>query len=94
MATKKSDFTKILALILTLLTLSIGAVLYISEAHAEIKDWTLGQEFVKEKVIKDNYVPKHEFIEVRTELKESRSQNEKEHKEIIRKLDKLFKLRR
>lgn len=88
MVTKNGNGTivKYLALIFTGLGLVVSMVVWASSEHANIKDWTLDKDHdtrveLKDGV-KDKYVPKHEFIEVKTILKE--------HQEMHKKLDDLL----
>ena len=65
---------KYLSLIFTVLGLIVGMVVWASTEHADIKDWTLDKDHdTKIELradIKEKYVPKHEFIEVKIILKE------------------------
>ena len=88
MAMKNGNGTiiKYLSLLLTVIGLIVGMVVWASTEHATIKDWTLDKDhdtrIELRADIKDKYVPKHEFIEVKTILKE--------HQEMHKKLDDLL----
>jgi hypothetical protein len=82
-----TDIVKYIGIIITIVGMMIGATLYISNSHADIKSWTLDQDSVKTeqlmKGIEKHYVPKSDFIEVKTDLKHMKSLLER----IERKLD-------
>ena len=69
----KSDWTQFIAIVLTMVGMVVGAAIYTTNADAEIKDWTVEQDFVTKEelkeIIKEQYVPKHEFAVVKSELK-------------------------
>jgi hypothetical protein len=64
---------KYLAIGLTLIGMLVGATWLISNAHAEIKNWTLDQDSVRtEQVLRDterHYVPKEDFVRIETDIK-------------------------
>ena len=68
-----SDIVKYIGIILTTMAMILGATLYISNSHADIKSWTLDQDSDRtEKMMRDvekRYVPMEDFIEVKTDLK-------------------------
>lgn len=87
----KTKFVELLPIFLMLLSLIGGAAVWASGEHKNIRDWTAEQDFVTKtelkEIIKEQYVPRHEFVVVVEKLE----QNKKEHEEIIKYLDKLDK---
>ena len=90
MNTAKVDtWRSFIGIVLTLITLTAGAVLWASNAHMDIKDWTAEQDYVTKQelkdVIKEQYVPRHEFAIVQEKLEE----NERQHQALMEMLDKI-----
>jgi septal ring factor EnvC (AmiA/AmiB activator) len=85
----KSKWTDVVAIVLTVLSMMVGAVVWASSQHIELKEWTAEQDFVTQnelkEVIKEQYVPRHEFAIVGQKLENY----EDNHKQIIKTLDKL-----
>ena len=75
---QKKSIAGWITIALTVLTLLIGATVWASSEHAEIKDWTAEQDFVTKTelrdVMKDQDVPKHEFSKVEQSLEDTRDQ--------------------
>lgn len=69
---KQTDFRQLIASILAIITLTISVVLWATSAHADIKDWTAGQDYVTREELKDTikeqYVPRVEFVIVKSKL--------------------------
>jgi hypothetical protein len=68
-----NQLAKYISIFLTVLGLAVGAIWYMSNAHAEIKNWTLEQDSVRTEQVVENiekhYVPKEDFIELKTDIK-------------------------
>ena len=64
--------TKWVATLLTIIGFAIAAVLWATNAHSELKEWTAEQDFVTKQelkeVMEDRYVPLSEYVELRTRL--------------------------
>lgn len=84
-----SDWKQTIATLLTLVTVSVGVTLWASNAHANIQNWTVDQDFVTKtdlkEIIKEQYVPRYEFEIVKEKL----DANEKQHIQLQKSLDKL-----
>lgn len=69
---KLSDFAKILTVLITVATLTAGTVIWATTQFADQKDWTVEQDRVIktdiEGTTREQYVPKHEFTPVQTQL--------------------------
>lgn len=67
-----TDWKHTVAMIFTIIAMCVGAALWASDAHADLKDWTAEQDFVTKKelieVIKEQYVPRYEFVVVKEKL--------------------------
>lgn len=87
--TSKSDWKQTIAMVLTVIAMAVGASLWASNAHADIKDWTSEQDFVTKKelvdIIKEQYVKKEQFAIVRQKL----ISHEKQHEQLLRTLEKM-----
>ena len=83
------DWKQTIAMLLTVVAMAVGAALWASNAHADIKEWTTEQDFVTQKelkeIIKEQYVKKEDFVIVKEKLEN----NEKQHVELQKTLDKL-----
>ncbi len=81
------DIVKYIAITLTIIGMLVGATWLVTNAHAEIKSWTLGQDSVRTEQVLENiekhYVSKEDFIELKTDLKYIKKSLDK----IERKLD-------
>jgi len=85
-----SDWPKYISIFLTIITLFVGMAIWATNSHAEIKDWTSGQDFVTKEelkeVMKERYVPLHEFTKVKQSLDDTKIQLNK----METKLDKVL----
>lgn len=67
-----TDWKQTVAMILTIVAMSVGAALWASNAHANLKDWTSEQDFVTQRelkeIIREQYVPRYEFVVVKEKL--------------------------
>ena len=84
-----SGWKQTIVIVLTVIAMAVGAALWASNAHAEIKDWTAEQDFVTKselkEVIKEQYVPRYEFVIVKEKLEN----HEKQHLLLQKTLDKI-----
>ena len=91
------DWKQTVAVILTIIAMSVGAALWASNAHASIKDWTAEQDFVTKtelrEVIKEQYVPRHEFVVVREKLDNTEEKLDTVQKTLDKLSEKLDKIR-
>lgn len=64
--------TKWLATLLTVIGFAVAAVLWATNAHSELKDWTVERDFVtKEEIVEtvgERCAPLSEYIKLRTQL--------------------------
>lgn len=78
---KESTNAKFIVTLLTIIAFAIGAVLWAVNSHAEIKEWASGQDFVTrtelKEIMKEQYVPRTDFIRVETKLEEATKTNQK-----------------
>lgn len=88
----QADWPKWIAIILTVLSLTIAAVVWASTEHADIKTWTAEQDYVTKqelsKSFEKQYVPKEDFSRV----EQSISDQKEDIKEIKNKVDKIFEM--
>lgn len=93
-----SNWPAILTFFLTVLGLTVGMAVWASNSHADIKDWTAGQDFVTKQelknTMKDHYVPLHEFAKVKQSLDDHKVAHEQMEKKLDRVLDALQTKRR
>jgi len=79
---------KYISLILLSLGLVVSMVIWATSSHAEIKSWTAGQDYVTKQelkqTMKDQYVPLHQFTEVKQSLKDQKEDLEKIEKKLDR----------
>jgi hypothetical protein len=84
---RMSDWPKYISIFLTIVALTVGMAIWATNSHAEIKDWTANQNFVTKQelrsVMKEQYVPLHEF----TKVKQSLEDHGKDLDKIEKKLD-------
>ena len=94
---RTSDWPKYISLILLVLSLVVGMSIWATNSHAEIKDWTAGQDFVTKQelkeVMKEQYVPLYEFTKVQESLKNLKENTVKIEKKLDKVLEKLVKQR-
>ena len=88
---KIQEWKQVLAIIISVCGIVSGVILWATSSHAAIKDWTTGQDFVTKEelkeVMKEQYVPKHEFATVKQKLDD----HHKNHQSLMRTLDKMDK---
>lgn len=81
--------TKTVGIMLTLISLLVGAAIWATTAHADIKDWTAEQDYVTRKQLtdafKESYVKREEFAKVETNLENLCEK----HEALINTLDKM-----
>jgi len=93
-AIKKSqpDWPKWIGLILTILSLTVAAVVWASSEHSDIRAWTADQDYVTkqelQKSFEKQYVPKEDF----SRLDQSLCDQKEDIKEIKDKVDKIFEI--
>jgi len=81
MSTKSAtpNWIQLIVLVLSLVTIIVGAAIWATSAHAEIKDWTIDKTSATTKEVKEDikeyYVQKREFIEVKIILDEHKKQH-------------------
>lgn len=92
---------KWLVMILTIVAFAVGAVLWATNSHSELREWTAEQDFVTKtelkEMMKDQYVPFYIYIETITKLKnkcESSDKIELRLNRIEKKLESKSKHRR
>lgn len=92
----KNDWRQTIVMILTVIGMAVGAALWATSAHAEIKDWTAEQDFVTKteltEIIKEQYVKREDFVVVKANLKnlcEKHDQLLNTLEKMDRKLDRL-----
>ncbi len=94
---KLADWPKYLTLFLAVISLTVGMAVWASNSHAEIKDWTAGQDFVTKQelrtVMKEQYVPLHEFTKVKQSLEDHKKNLEKIETKLDKVLDTLQNVR-
>ena len=87
------DWPKYVTLALAVLTLVVGAAIWATSAHAAIRDWTAEQDFVTKEelrnVMKEQYVPLHEFTKVQQSLDNQTKNLEKLDIKLDKVLDQL-----
>ena len=93
LTTKKyPEWTRWIGTFLTVLTLSITAVVWASSEHSSIKSWMLDQSNTIKKELQNdsekNYVPKEDFSRIDQSIRDQKE----DIKEIKDKLDKIFDL--
>lgn len=85
----KNRWIDVAVVILTLISMLVGAAVWASNQHIDLKEWTAEQDYVTQnelkEVIKEQYVPRHEFAIVREKLEN----HEDNHLQLIKTLDKL-----
>lgn len=87
---EKTDYWKqVIAVVLTIVAMAVGATIWATSAHAEIISYTDTENAKQTETLreerKEQYVPKYDFVI----LKEKIDVNEKQHQEIIKTLDKI-----
>jgi len=88
-----SEWPKYIVIVLTIISIAVGAAIWATSAHAAIRSWTAEQDFVTKSelrdVMKEQYVPLHEFTKVQQCLDDYRSNLEKMDKKLDKVLDQL-----
>lgn len=88
-----SEWPKYISLLLTVIALVVGMAIWATNSHAEIKDWTAEQDFVTKtelrSVMKEQYVPLHEFTKVKQSLDDTKAQLEKMDDKLDKVLNRL-----
>lgn len=86
------DWAKWVGILLTVLSLTVAAVVWASSEHSTIKTWTAEQDYVTKQELSQSfekqYVPKEDFSRVEQSL----SDQKEDIKEIKLKVDKIFEL--
>ena len=92
-----TDWRQTVAMILTIVTMSVGAALWASSAHADLKEWTVEQDFVTKEelkeIIKEQYVPRYEFVVVKEKLENTEEKLDGLQKTLDKLSEKLDKIR-
>jgi hypothetical protein len=95
---RTSEWLKYLTVILTVIGMVVCMAVWASNSHADIKSWTAEQDHVTKTelkgVIKEQYVPLHEFTQVKQSLTDLKEDSEKIENKLDRVLDKLNKPQR
>lgn len=81
-----SKLTKLLATLITVIVVSVGAVIWITNAFADQKDWTVQQDRVIKEDMKEQYVQKHEFTPVQQQLEDIKKSLDSLNKKLDRAL--------
>ena len=93
-----SDWPKYITLFLTVVSLTVGMAIWATSSHAEIKDWTAAQDFVTKEelkeVMKEQYVPLHEFTKVKQSLDDTKIQLNKMESKLDKVLYSLSEMKR
>jgi len=93
-AIKKSqpDWAKWIGILITILSLTVAAVVWASTEHSDIRSWTADQDYVTkqelEKTFEKQYVPKEDFSRV----EQSVIDQKEDIKEIKDKVEKIFEV--
>lgn len=86
------DWLKFIPIILTIITITVGAAIWASTEHSDIKAWTLDQDNATKSEIKESsekrFVPKEDF----SRIDENMKRQKEDIKEIKDKLDKLLEM--
>lgn len=92
MPIKKDDENiniKFILNLLIIISMAVGAIIWATGEHSVIREWTSEQDFVTKtelkEIIKEQYVKRSEFIQLRTQFEETNKNNQK----IITELDKI-----
>lgn len=84
------DITKWIALLLTFIGMLVAMVVWATNEHSEIREWTVERDYENKtelrEVTKESYVPLHEF----TKLKQKLEDQSKKIDEMSLKLDKML----
>ena len=90
---RSSDWPKYAVLLLSIIASVVGVAIWATGAHASIRDWTAEQDFVTKAelrdVMKEQYVPLHEFTKVQQCLEDQSRQFEKIEIKLDKVLDQL-----
>ena len=97
-ANKLQEWKQVVAIIVMVCGVISAVILWATNSHAEIKDWTSEQDFVTKKELreafKESYVPKHEFATVKEKL-DNQAKNQQRLMDQLDKIDrKLDKMQR
>jgi len=99
MSKNKTDLKQLAVIMITIVTLATGAVLWATNSHADIKEWTAEQDFVTkselQEVIKEQYVKREDFAIVKQKLENLNDNHNKlllTLEKMDRKLDRLESL--
>ena len=87
---QRQDVTKWIALLFTFIAMIVGMVVWATNEHSEIREWTVDRDYTNKKelkeIIKDSYVPLHEF----TKLKQKLEDQSKKMDDMSLKIDKML----
>lgn len=85
----KTRLVELIPIFLLLISMLIGATIWASNQHIEIKEWTSKQDYVTKtqlsEVMKEQYVRKHEFAIVEQKL----DNQDKNQERMMKAIDKL-----
>lgn len=90
------DITKWIALFLTFIGMIVGMVVWATNKHSEIREWTVDRDYANKtelrEVIKDSYVPLHEFTKLKQKLEDQSKKMDDMSLKIDKMLDEMHKL--
>lgn len=95
---RESSNARFIVTLMAIISFAIGAVMWATNSHAELKEWAVGQDFVTKtelkETMKDQYVPLSRFIRLETQLEEATKTNEQVLESLKELKDKIDSIKR
>lgn len=92
------DVAKWIGLLLTFIGMIAGIIVWETNEHSSIREWTAEQDFVTKtelkEVMKDSYVPLHKFTELKQKLEDQNKKMDDMSIKIDKLLDEIHRLSR